>query len=263
VRLAGRTALVTGATGGLGRAITRALAHEEVQLVLTGRRVEELEALAAEVGARALAVDLASEAAVIQLARDAGSADVFVSNAALPASGTLEDFSVAEINRAIAVNLVAPILLTRLLLDGMTERGSGHLVFVGSLGGKAAAPLVPVYSATKFGLRGFALSLRQDLHGTGVGVSLVLPGPIRDAGMFAETAVELPRGMGTRSPEDVAAAVVRAIRDDVGELAVATASVRVGAALAATSPRLGSALQRRGDAREMMSRLAERQRTKR
>jgi short-subunit dehydrogenase len=261
--VAGRRALVTGATGGLGRAIARALAGERVELVLTGRRTEELDSLAAELGAQPLAADLNSQSAVAGLVRDAGRVDILVSNAALPASGRLDDFSAEEINRAIAVNLSAPMLLARHLIDGMIERRSGHLVFVGSLGGKAASPLVSVYSATKFGLRGFALSLRQELRGSGVGVSVVLPGPIRDAGMFADAGVELPRGMGTRSPEDVAAAVLRAVREDIAELAVADRGIRVGAAMAAISPRIGEAMQRLGHASNLMSGLARGQRAKR
>src|ERR1700689_1994794 len=93
----------------------------------------------------------------------------------------------------------------------MVARGPGHLVFVSSLSGKAAAPASSVYSATKFGLRGFALALRQDLRPHGVGVSLVSPGFIRGAGMFAETGLKLPPGTGTRTPGDVGAAVIRAI----------------------------------------------------
>ena len=75
----------------------------------------------------------------------------------------------------------------------MIDRGHGHLVFISSLSGKVASPASSIYSATKFGLRGFALGLREDLAPHGVGVSVVLPGFIRDAGMFAEAAVKLPR----------------------------------------------------------------------
>ena len=99
-----------------------------------------------------------------------------MANAALPASGAIEGFSPEEVKRALRVNLEAPIMLARELVPGMRERGDGHLVFVSSLAGKAPSPRSAIYCGTKFGLRGFALSLRADLARTGVGVSLVASG---------------------------------------------------------------------------------------
>jgi short-subunit dehydrogenase len=134
----------------------------------------------------------------------------------------------------------------------MARRGHGHLVFVSSLSGKAASPRSSLYSATKFGLRGFALGLREDLRSSGVGVSTVFPGFIRDAGMFANAGGEahLPRGVGTRSPEDVAAAVVRAIERDRAEVDVAPVGLRVGAAVAGLAPAFAARVSRRmGDAK--------------
>ena len=87
--------------------------------------------------------------------------DVLVANAALPASGRVEDFEPDQIDRALDVNLRAPIQLTRALLPGMLERGRGHLVLVSSLSGKVASPRSGIYSATKFGLRGFAAGLAR------------------------------------------------------------------------------------------------------
>ena len=179
------TVLLTGASGGIGHAIARALAARGAQLVLTGRRADVLEPLAAEVGGRALAIDLAERDAIERLAAEAGDVEILVANAALPASGTLDDYTVEQVDRALDVNLRAPILLAKLLSEGMVARGHGHLVFISSLSGRAAAGGSALYSATKFGLRGFALSLREDLRASGVGVSTIFPGFIRDAGMFA------------------------------------------------------------------------------
>ena len=92
------------------------------------------------------------------------------------------------------------MLLAHGLIEQMVARGSGHLLFMSSLSGRAAAPGSSVYSATKFGLRGFALALREDLAPKGVGVSVVLPGFIRDAGMFADSGAKLPPGVGTQAP---------------------------------------------------------------
>ena len=189
MRIAGATVLLTGATGGIGQAIARAVAARGGQLILTGRRVEALDALAAELGARALAVDLSDRVQVERLIDDAGAVDLLIANAALPGSGRIETFSIEELDRALEVNLRAPIVLARALLPGMLARRNGHLLFMSSLSGKSATTGSAVYSATKFGLRGFAAGLRADLHASGVGVSTVFPGFIRDAGMFANSGV--------------------------------------------------------------------------
>jgi short-subunit dehydrogenase len=170
---------------------------------------------------------------------------VLVANAALPASGELTSFSPAEIDRAIAVNLRAPIMLARLLAPALTARGSGHLVFVSSLAGKAATPHSSLYSATKFGLRGFSLGLRQDLAEHGVGVSCVFPGFIRDAGMFADSGAELPALVGTSSPDEVAAGIVRAIERDRAEVDVAPLGMKAGARLSGLAPVLTANVQGR------------------
>ena len=180
-----------------------------------------------------------------ELVRQAGDVDVLVANAALPASGVLTDLEPEEIDRMIEVNLRAPVALARALAPGMIERRRGHLVFISSLAGKAASPASSIYSATKFGLRGFALGLRADLAPHGVGVSVVLPGFISDAGMFAEAGIDLPSGVGTRSPEQVAAAVVRAVERDRAEIDVAPVSLRLGAAFASVAPGVAATVSRR------------------
>lgn len=94
----------------------------------------------------------------------------------------------------------------------------------------------PLYSASKFGLRGFGQSLRTDLRGTGVGVSVVFPGFIRDAGMFHDSGASIPAFVGTNTPEDVAEAVVRGIERDKGEIDVAPIPMRAGAKLSELAP---------------------------
>lgn len=259
----GTTILLTGASGGIGQAIARALAARGGRLILTGRRAEVLEPLAQELGGRALAVDLADRAAPERLVAEAGDVNVLVANAALPASGTLDDYSLDQIDRALDVNLRAPIALAKLLAEPMAARGRGHLVFISSLSGKSAQPGGSLYSATKFGMRGFALGLREDLRDRGVGVSTVFPGFIRDAGMFAEAGVELPKGVATRSPEDVAAGVVKAIEQNRAELDVAPLSLRAGVIAAGVAPQLAANISRKlGNAR-VTRELAAGQRDKR
>lgn len=262
MKLEGRTALITGATGGLGHAIARGLAARGMSVVLTGRRTDALEPLARELKARCLPADLADRAAVEQLIEKTCDVDVLIANAALPATGKITEFSVAQIDHALDVNLRAPILLARALASRMAARGSGQLVFISSLSGKVASPRTSLYSATKFGMRGFAQCLRQDLHGSGVGVSVIFPGFIRDAGMFADSGVKLPPGIGTRSPDDVASAVVRAIEHDEIELDVAPFGLRLSALIGGLSPRFSQTLQRWVGAEKIAEAVSQGQRGK-
>jgi short-subunit dehydrogenase len=245
VNVAGRTVLLTGATGGIGHAIARRLRAHGAQLILTGRRDDVLEPLAAEIGARAVAADLADCEATERLAAECGDVDILVANAALPASGDIMSFSADEIDRALAVNLRAPMVLARLLGERMAERGEGHLVFISSLSGKAGTRAGSIYSATKFGLRGFAQGLRADLRERGVGVSAVFPGFVRDAGMFHDSGARLPGFVGTVTPEAVAAAVARAIERNRAEVDVAPLSLRAGVIAAALAPELAASAQRK------------------
>ncbi len=251
MQISGSTVLLTGATGGIGHAIARALSQRGAKLILTSRRSEILEPLAAEVGGRALAVDLAERAEVARLAAESSEVDILVANAALPASGTLDSFSVEEIDRALEVNLRAPIVLAHELAPAMVARGRGQLVFISSLSGKATSPRASIYSASKFGLRGFAGSLRADLRPSGVGVSTVFPGFISDAGMFADANVELPKGVGTSTPEQVAAAVLSAIEKNRGEIDVAPLSMRLGSTFAGIAPELAASVSRRMGAEQI------------
>jgi short-subunit dehydrogenase len=245
--LRGARVLVTGATGGLGRAIAVALRAEGADLVVTGRRAGPLQAVAAEVQGAAIVADLAERAQVTRLLAEAGDLDVLVANAALPASGDLAEWEQDQIDRVLEVNLGSPIAMTRALLPRFRERGSGHFVYVSSLSGKVASRGASLYSATKFGVRGFAGGLRADLHrsGTGIGVSVVFPAFVRGAGLFADSGVTLPLGIGTVTPEAVAGAVVRAIRTDKAEITVAPLSLRVGTFLGAIAPGPSAAIQAR------------------
>jgi short-subunit dehydrogenase len=250
MKIRGRTILLTGASGGLGEAIARSLAARGGELVLSGRRRDVLEPLAEELGARVVPADLTRREEVERLAAEAGEVDILVANAGLPASGLLSDFSLEEMDRAVDVNLRAPLVLTRILLDRMVAQGEGHLLYVSSLAGKLAPHRSSVYSATKFGLRGFALGLREDLRSKGVGVSAIFPGPITDAGMWASAEVDLPRFVRLRNPTHVGQAVVRAIERNRAEIGVADLPMRFFSAVAAAAPRPVSALNRRLGAEE-------------
>ena len=250
--LSGRTALLTGATGGLGRAIAEALAERGAGVILSARKPEALEQLAAELpgsGHRTIPADLSQAGAGTRLIADAGDFDVLIANAGVRGAGALTDYSDEEIERAIRINLDAPVRMARAAMERMQERGNGHLVFIASLAAKAAPPRGSLYNATKAGLRGFAIGLRGDLAPYGVGVSLVSPGFVRDAGMFANSGSKPPPGLGTTTPDRVGAAVVRAIESNKLEIAVAPIQQRFASHLALASPGFALRLQSGGFAR--------------
>ena len=263
VQLQDSTALVTGATGGIGQAIVRALRARGASVIASGRNREVLEQLAHEVdGVEPLVADLSDPAQVVSLVFGRR-IDVLVANAALPASGLLESFTEEEIDRALDVNLRAPMHLARVLVPHMTERGFGHLVFISSLSGKMASARASVYNATKFGLRGFSFALNEELRGTGVGATTVFPGFIRDAGMFADSGVKLPRGVGTRTPDDVAKAVIQGIDKNRAEIDVAPLSLSSGARFFGFAPGLIAGINRRLGSDPLAAALAKGQRDKR
>jgi uncharacterized protein len=265
MELQGRTVLLTGASGGIGRAIARALDARGARVLLSARRQDALEELAGRLGepTEVVVADLAERDGPTQLAVAAGAVDVLVANAALPASGRVEDFDPEQIDRALDVNLRAPIQLTRALLPGMLERARGHVVFVSSLSGKAASPRSGIYSATKFGIRGFAAGLREDVEAKGIGVTVVFPGFVSDAGLFADSGVKLPPWVGTRTPDQVAAAVVRGIERERAELDVAPLGLRLGTRIAELAPVTAARVQRRLGSERIADALAEAQRGKR
>jgi short-subunit dehydrogenase len=263
MRIEGARVLVTGATGGLGQAIVRAAAARGAKLFLTGRQTDVLKVLASEVEGSFFPADLADTDAPDAIISEAGTVDIMVANAGLPGSGVLTELTVPEINRALDVNLRAPIVMARKVAEAMAERNTGHLVFVSSLSGKIASSHGSIYSATKFGLRGFSLALRAELRQYGIGVSAVFPGFVRDAGLFADAKVKLPRYIGTSTSQDVARVVLRAIEHNVGEVDVAPLSVRLGVRLATLNPSFALSLQRALGGERIAASIAAGQVTKR
>ncbi|MEI2697508.1 MAG: SDR family NAD(P)-dependent oxidoreductase [Microthrixaceae bacterium] len=254
MEISGRSVLVTGASGGLGTAIVEELARRGAQVTVTARRAAELESLAGRTGAQVLVADLADDAGLAEVTAAAEATDILIANAGIGADVPIAEMDAGHVDLSIAVNLRAPILLAAAFVNArVAARLPGQVVFIGSLSGLAPTPMTRMYNATKFGLRGFALSLREDLVGTGVGVSIVEPGFIRDAGMFAEGDIDLPSGVRTKAPADVADGVVRAIVGDRGEVFVAPVELRVAATLATVAPAISSRVQRRIGTADMKS----------
>jgi NADP-dependent 3-hydroxy acid dehydrogenase YdfG len=186
--LVDEVAIVTGASSGIGAATARELARRGAKVVLAARRVDELEAQVQAIrGARGEAVaiptNVADSAQVTLLVERAmaafGRVDVLVNNAGAGWLRPLASSSPDEVVGLLEVNLLGAMLLTRAVLPGMLERRHGAIISVGSLSGRVA--MEPLYSATKYGLRGFSLALRRQVVGSGVSVSLVSPGNIETA----------------------------------------------------------------------------------
>jgi short-subunit dehydrogenase len=268
VELEGKRLLLSGATGGLGRAIAAELAGQGAALVLSSRRGDDLRELAASLPGgedrhEVAVADLADFGAAANLVRDAGDLDGLVANAALPATGRLHKFSDDEVIRALRVNLESPIMMARELGPSIAERGEGHIVLIASLAGKVGSPRSSIYNATKFGLRGFAFGFREDMHPHGVGVSIVSPGFVREAGMFHDAGSEPPPGLGTTTPDRVAKAVTQAIRRDRIEITVAPLRMRFLAEFGYRHPEFAARVQRSGGADRIAANLAEGQADKR
>ncbi|GAA3710684.1 SDR family NAD(P)-dependent oxidoreductase [Nonomuraea antimicrobica] len=212
MRLADAHVLVTGASSGIGAATALALAGTGARLTLAGRDRERLAAVAAATGGRALAYDVATQ--TDELVSRAGHVDVLVNNAGVGWAGPFVRMPAGTAERLLAVNLGAPIALTRLLLPGMVAAGRGHLVFVASIAGAVGVAQESVYSATKAGLMTFAEGLRHELHHVpGVGVSVLLPGVV-DTPFFVRRGAPYTRAWPVPiAPERVARAIVAAITD--------------------------------------------------
>lgn len=268
--LRGKVAVVTGASRGLGPYIARALADRGMRLVLAARSREGLESAAEQVRARGVEAavvpcDVADTAAREALVREAetafGAIHVLVNNAGIETTFSYHRLSPEEIERVIAVNLVAPMLLTRLVLPGMLARREGHIVNIASLAGKQGPAYNGPYAASKAGLIGFTQSLRAEYRGTGVSASVVCPGFVREAGMFADARARVDREpsriLGTTTPQAVADAVVRCIERDLPEALVNPGPTRLLMAILALAPSFGEWFARRAGVTDIFRAWAE------
>jgi short-subunit dehydrogenase len=248
VRLAGAVAIVTGASSGIGAATAAALADAGMRLIVTGRHPGRLSQVATQTGAIAVPADLGAPegaARVVDAAMAAaGQVDLLVCNAGVGWSGPIGDLPANKAEELVALNLLAPLHLTRLLTPGMAERGHGRLVFVSSIAGVLGVRHEAAYAATKAGLNVLAESLAYELHGRGVGVSLVLPGVV-DTPFFSHRGHPYDRRTPVPIPaERVANAVARAAARDL-DVVYVPGWLRFPAWLHGTAPLAFRALTRR------------------
>lgn len=217
MQLQGAVAVVTGASRGIGRATALALAGRGATVVGVARDEPALAALAGETGGSFVVADVAdpahAEAVVTHALHRHGRIDAVVCNAGVGFAGEFAAMPVARIGELLDVNVRAPVLLARAALPHLLPRRTGALVFVTSIAGAVPVPRETVYSMTKAAVEAFAEPLREELRGSGVTVSTVLPGVV-DTAFFDRRGEPYTRRVPRPvSPERVAAVVVRAVTD--------------------------------------------------
>jgi short-subunit dehydrogenase len=264
--IGGKVVVVTGACRGLGRAIAQALFDHGMKVVISARGADELAETQKRLdrsGARSLAIPAditrAADRVGLLAATKAkfGTVDVLVNNAGTDHPEFFADADFGRIERMVDLNLVALMAMTQLVLPEMIERHSGHIVNIASVAGLAAVPYAAVYSATKHAVIGFSQSIRYEVAEHGVGVSVVCPSFVREAGLYHENSAGAEKKQPTVSPEEVGDAVVSAITGDRGRVVVSPAMVKLAPYLTAVSPDLTYFASKRTGADRAMRGMAD------
>jgi short-subunit dehydrogenase len=248
--IAGKTVVLTGASGGIGKFIARALAKEGATVVGVSRSQAGLEQICAEVdalGGKGISIpfDISQleqlPILVEKIEAIAGSVDILINNAAIEKFRPFQNYALEDIQSILTLNLHAPMELTCLLLPGMIERNSGQIVNISSGAGKKGAPYNSIYSASKAGLITWSEGIRQELADTNVGVSVICPG-CTNAGMFLALDMPAPSGARIAEPTEVADAVIQAIKQNQKEVILDSFAVKVFYALSQLSPEWGDSM---------------------
>ena len=268
MELTGTVAIVTGASRGLGVHIAEALARKGADLALAARSADDLEKTAADVGklgAKAITVptDVTKRSDLRTLVKrttgELGPPDVLINNAGIENLSRFPEVALDDIDAVIKTNVIALEILTRLVVPGMVERGRGHVVNIASLAGKTAAPFNTVYSSSKHAVVGFSWSLREELKDHGVGVSVVCPTYVSEAGMFAsQGSGKPPRISSTVTPKQVVDATLACIERNRAEILVAPGLSKFVDVFHALSPEVTTMIARRTGAYAFLAKHAER-----
>lgn len=266
--LNGTTAIVTGASRGLGVHIAEALARKGANLALAARSADDLEKTARDIGkigATAIAVptDVTKRSDLRTLVKrttdELGPPDVLINNAGIENLSKFHEMPLDDIDRLIKTNVVALEVLTRLVVPGMIDRGRGHVMNIASLAGKTAAPFNTVYSSSKHAVVGFSWSLREELKPHGVGVSVVCPTYVSESGMFASARTgDPPKISNSVTPEQVVDATIACLEKNRAEIVVAPGLSKYVDVFHALSPEVTTNVARRTGAYAFLARHAER-----
>jgi short-subunit dehydrogenase len=265
----GQTCLLTGASGGLGIFMAEALADMGMNLALVaypGAGLEDLRKQIAKKGGKVIAfpadlrVNSERHLAIEKVLAEFGRIDVLVNNAGVEFTSAYHDLSEQNIQEIIAVNLEAPMILSRLVLPAMLQQKRGHIVNISSLAGRSGPAYQEPYAATKAGLIAFTFSFRATYRGTGVSASVVTPGFV-EAGIYANlkerTHCAAPALLGTSPPQEVARAVVRCIERDVPEIIINRWPIKPLLALCIICPRTAAWLIEKTGANKFFKRVVE------
>lgn len=251
----GRTALVTGASRGIGPLIARELARHGAHVVLTGRSAPDLQAVTSELAAAGADVSFipadltqpgAAQALIRAIEDQRGGIDLLVNNAGGDPLSEFHTRTLEDNLRTLQLNLIAPLTLTHAALPGMLRRGRGHVVNISAMAGRVSFPYTEAYAAAKDGLIGFTRVLRNDYRPRGVSASVLILGAIRDAGQgqrrLDTTGAKASRLMAPA--QSVARAVVKAVSKDKAELVIQPGPARLLRAVLDYFPGLGPVLNR-------------------
>jgi len=251
--LKGKVVLLTGGSRGLGPVIADSLAKRGAIIALSARSKSGLDDVASSlsaVGTKTLTMplDLSQAALREKLIADVlnkfGRIDILVNNAGLETEGAYSELSWTSIQETIEVNLTAPMALTHLVLPGMLERKSGHIVNIASIAAKSGGPYAATYSGTKAGMAEWTRGLRLELRNSGIHFSTIFPGYVREVGMFAKFRMKPPRMVGSCNPSQVAEAVIHAIVRNKSEIIINSQPLRYVFMLNELSPKIGDWLMR-------------------
>jgi short-subunit dehydrogenase len=242
--LEGRSAVITGAAGGLGRAIATALDRQGARLLLVDIDADGLADIVSLLEAEALVADVADASGRASIAErcGVGGPDILINNAGIEKASEYARLGQDEVRHALEVNLLGAMLLTHALLPGMRERGGGHVIHMASMAAVKLVPFNAVYNTAKAGLAAFSMSLSKELAGTGVHSTVICPSAVTGVGMWARASGQLsPNRLVDSSvvePGAVTSAVLHAIDQRPVRILVGSPLVRAGALLSALSPRV-------------------------
>ncbi|MDG2266768.1 MAG: SDR family NAD(P)-dependent oxidoreductase [Candidatus Marinimicrobia bacterium] len=247
-KLENKVGVLTGASSGIGAVIAKSLSSEGVEIVGIARSEEGLQKTKIDIESHggkfhSISFDIADLSNLSELKTKVenlvGEIDILINNAGIEEYNYFSNYTLDYFQKITSVNLVAPMEITRQFLPEL-QRNNGHIVNICSLAAKKGESFNATYSATKGGLALFSDALRQELHGTGIGVSALFPGLVSDVGMFSDSQVKAPLVLGTIPSKKVAKALVKAIKKNKPDVIVNSGPLRPLLAVDALFPNFGN-----------------------
>ena len=247
-KLKNRVALITGASSGIGAIISQSLSNEGIEIVGVARSKVGLNKTKIDIEAKggkfhSILFDVSDISNLSELKSKVenlvGEIDILINNAGIEEYNYFQNYTLEYVQKITSVNLIAPMEITRQFLPQLIKN-SGHIVNICSLAAKKGESFNATYSATKGGLALFTDALRQELHGSGVGVSALFPGLVKDVGMYSDSQVKAPLVLGTITSKKVAKALLKAIKKNKPDVIVNSGPLRPLLAIDTLFPNFGN-----------------------